>query len=115
MIKLTCREVTTLNNVHITVYGAEVKCASCIHLPSALETKEWLEAAIHRKFPDYDRININYCDIDTPKTDEQQLFSKKILEDIYFYPLVVINGDVVAEGNPRLPVIFEKITNEAEK
>lgn len=103
-----------MKDVLITVYGAAVKCASCIHLPSALETKEWLDAAIQRKFPDYN-ININYCDIESPKTDEQQLFSKKILDDEYFYPLVVINGDVLAEGNPRLPVIYEKIIQEVEK
>lgn len=34
----------------IKVYGAEKKCPSCINMPSALETKEWLEAAITRKY-----------------------------------------------------------------
>ncbi len=103
-----------MKDVFITVYGAEVKCASCIHLPSALETKEWLDAAIQRKYPNY-KIKVSYCDIDSPENDEQQLFSEKILNDEYFYPLVVINGDVVAEGNPRLPIIYEKIIKEVEK
>jgi len=114
MIKLIFQEVSKLNDVFITVYGAEVKCASCIHLPSALETKEWLDAAIQRKFPDYN-IHMSYCDIDSPMTKEEQLFSEKILDDEYFYPLVVINGEVVAEGNPRLPIIYEKIKREIKK
>ncbi|WP_416147086.1 DUF1462 family protein [Salipaludibacillus sp. HK11] len=94
--------------IEITVYGAKEKCVSCIHLPSALETKEWLEAAINRKFPAYS-IEFIYCDIDSPITEEQESFSNKILEDEYFYPLVVINGDVISEGNPRLPIIYKKI------
>lgn len=94
--------------INMTVYGAEVKCASCIHLPSAKETKEWLDAAIQRKFPDV-TIDIGYCDIEYPQTEEEQFFSSKILADEYFYPLVVLNGEVVAEGNPRLPVIYKKI------
>ncbi|PYZ92923.1 disulfide oxidoreductase [Salipaludibacillus keqinensis] len=103
-----------MTNIHITVYGAEVKCASCIHLPSALETKEWLDAAIQRKFPQ-DEYEVTYCDIYSPTTEEEKSFSEKILEDEYFYPLVVINSEVVAEGNPRLPVIFRKIEETAKK
>lgn len=94
--------------IKITVYGAEIKCASCIHLPSAFETKEWLEAAIKRKFPEKP-INIHYCDIDNPETKEEESFSSKIVEDEYFYPLVVLNGEVVAEGNPKLTAIYRKI------
>ncbi|WP_088032696.1 YuzD family protein [Evansella clarkii] len=94
--------------ITITVYGAEEKCASCIHLPSALETKEWLEAAVNRKFPDYD-ITFKYCDIEAPQSEEEKDFSMKILDDEYFYPLVVINGEVAGEGNPKLPAIYKII------
>ncbi|MCE7793029.1 YuzD family protein [Salipaludibacillus sp. CUR1] len=103
-----------MNPVYITVYGAEQKCASCIHLPSALETKEWLEAAITRKFPDYP-ITVEYCDIKQPKTEEERSFSEKILEDEYFYPLVVLNGEVAGEGNPRLSAIYGLIEQEQKK
>ena len=92
----------------ITVYGAEEKCASCIHLPSALETKEWVEAAVIRKFPEHN-IEFRYCDIEHPQSDEEKEFSSKILDDEFFYPLVVINGDIAAEGNPKLTSIFKKI------
>jgi disulfide oxidoreductase YuzD len=93
----------------MTVYGAEEKCASCIHLPSARETMEWLEAAITRKYPDIDFL-FTYVDIDEPTTTEvHSKFVDAIKEDEYFYPLVVLEGDVVAEGNPNLKEIYKKI------
>ncbi|RNA67404.1 YuzD family protein [Alteribacter keqinensis] len=94
--------------IKITIYGAEVKCASCIHLPTAFETKEWLEAAITRKFPEQ-KFRFVYCDIDSPVGEEQASFAERILDDEFFYPLVVLNGEVVAEGNPKLSSIYEKI------
>ncbi len=109
MIKCTYVEgIEDMVVIKITVYGAEIKCASCIHLPSAYETKEWLEAAIKRKFPEK-AIDIHYCDIENPVTKEEHSFSDKIEEEEYFYPLVVLNGEVVAEGNPKLATIFKKI------
>ncbi|MDQ0257642.1 disulfide oxidoreductase YuzD [Evansella vedderi] len=98
-------------SIKITVYGAEEKCASCIHLPTAIETKEWLEAAISRKFPDRS-IEFVYCDIEQPNSEEEKMFSEKILEDEYFYPLVVLNGKVVGEGNPKLTTIYQAIEEE---
>ncbi len=97
-----------MSSITITIYGAEIKCASCIHLPSAFETKEWLEAAIMRKFPDQ-AFNFIYCDIDAPQGEEQSNYAERILDDEFFYPLVVLNGEVVAEGNPKLSVIYKKI------
>ncbi|PRO65528.1 DUF1462 family protein [Alkalicoccus urumqiensis] len=88
----------------MTIYGAEKKCASCIHLPSALETKEWLEAALSRRYPDYP-VDIVYCDIEHPVTEEEKMFSEKILEDEYMYPLLVAGGEVIAEGEPRLKAV----------
>ena len=92
----------------MTVYGAEQKCASCVHLPSALETKEWLEAALTRKFPDAN-LSIHYVDIEQPEGEEQESYAEAILNDEYFYPLVILEGEVVAEGNPNLKTISAKI------
>ncbi|UJW59822.1 YuzD family protein [Bacillus sp. A116_S68] len=100
-----------MKELRLTVYGAEVKCQSCINLPSAMETKEWLEAAVKRKFPET-TIHFVYCDIFKPTTTEEKIFSEKIQNEDYFYPLVVINNEVVAEGNPKLRAVFEKIEAE---
>ncbi|GEL07794.1 DUF1462 family protein [Salisediminibacterium halotolerans] len=97
----------------ISVYGAEEKCASCIHLPSAIETKEWLEAALNRKFPDA-AIEYRYCDIQFPQTEEDRYYARKIQADEYFYPLVVLNGRVVAEGDPHLPDIAKEVAALAD-
>ncbi|MDQ0206596.1 YuzD family protein [Alkalicoccobacillus murimartini] len=94
--------------ITMTVYGAEQKCASCVHLPSALETKEWLEAALIRKFPEAG-LTVLYVDIEQPKGEEQESFAEAILNDEYFYPLVVLNGEVIAEGNPNLKTVSAKL------
>ncbi len=102
----------TMRYYTVTVFGAEEKCASCIHLPSAKETFEWLEAAIKRKYPDHP-ITFEYVDIDKPHQEEQhKAFVQAIQADEYFYPLVVINGEVVAEGNPNLKEIFARIASK---
>ncbi|KHF41103.1 YuzD family protein [Halalkalibacter okhensis] len=93
----------------MTVYGAEEKCASCIHLPSAKETMEWLEAAIIRKYPNTS-IVFEYVDIDKPTSNEaHNYYAEAIKEDEFFYPLVVLEGEVLAEGNPKLKSIYKKI------
>ncbi|TWI60109.1 disulfide oxidoreductase YuzD [Halalkalibacter nanhaiisediminis] len=93
----------------MTVFGAEEKCASCIHLPSARETMEWLDAAISRKFPEVS-LKIEYVDIDMPGEDELHVrLAESIRDDEYFYPLVLLNDEIVAEGNPNLKDIFAKI------
>ncbi|MFD2215905.1 YuzD family protein [Metabacillus endolithicus] len=95
--------------VEISVYGAEVLCPSCVNLPSAKETYEWLEAALNRKYKDQPFM-IVYIDIDQPQEEpDKQEFAQKILNDEYFYPLVVIEGKVVGEGSPRLKVICEEM------
>ncbi|MDT8858629.1 YuzD family protein [Alkalihalobacillus sp. MEB130] len=99
----------------ISVYGAEEKCASCIHLPSAKETMEWLEAAITRKFP-LVSFDFEYVDIEEPPNDKTHIhYSDAIKDEEYFYPLVVLEGEVVAEGNPNLKEIYGKIEELTEK
>lgn len=92
--------------LQIVIYGADDPCPSCIHSPSSKETKEWLEAAVQRKFPDQ-AITFRYVDIQSPENDLDKHYTEKIINDEYFYPLVVANEQVIGEGNPRLKEIFQ--------
>jgi disulfide oxidoreductase YuzD len=95
--------------VEICIYGAEVLCASCVNLPSAKETYEWLDAALTRKYKDQP-FEIAYIDIYEPQGDrEKQEIAEKIINDEYFYPLVVVEGTIVGEGNPRLKRVYEEM------
>ncbi|BAB07135.1 DUF1462 family protein [Halalkalibacterium halodurans] len=94
--------------IEVTVFGAEEKCASCIHLPSAKETMEWLEAAVKRKYPEHN-FRFRYVDINKVAEKKDQAYADAILSDEYMYPLVVIEDEVVAEGNPRLKDVYVKI------
>ncbi len=99
--------VKRVKNVEINVYGAEVLCPSCVNLPSAKETYEWLEAALSRKY-EGQAFHITYIDIhQLQENQEKQEMADKILADEFFYPLVVIEGEVVGEGSPRLKKIYE--------
>ncbi|ARK31920.1 DUF1462 family protein [Halalkalibacter krulwichiae] len=103
------------HNLKITVYGAEEKCASCIHLPSAKETMEWLEAAVLRKFPELD-FQFEYIDIDVPGEKEVHIkYAELIKADEFFYPLVVLGNEVIAEGNPNLKEVFKKIEHASNE
>ncbi|MFK4997333.1 DUF1462 family protein [Bacillus sp. N9] len=82
--------------IEIFVYGAEQICASCVGLPSSRETYEWLEAAINRKFPNQP-FSILYIDLFNPP-NEHQPYCLQILEKNMFYPVVKIEGQIVAEG-----------------
>jgi disulfide oxidoreductase YuzD len=93
----------------IIVYGAEQLCASCVNLPSARETYEWLEAALGRKYPNQPFI-ISYVDIFQPPEDEaRKRFAKRVIEEDLFYPVVVLEGRIVGEGNPKLKVIYQEM------
>lgn len=96
--------------VEIIVYGGEELCQSCVRMPSSKETVDWLDAAIARKFPNQPYV-ISLVDIfDPPKDDPSKLsFSKKVLDEEMFYPVVVINEKVVGEGDPRLKTIFAEL------
>ncbi|USG66823.1 YuzD family protein [Brevibacillus ruminantium] len=95
-------------SVEIKVYGTEQLCASCVNLPSAKETAEWLLAAVGRKYGN-DSIRIIYSDFQQPETEEDKSWAQRILEEDLWYPLVVISGEIVGEGNPKLKDIYEKL------
>ncbi|WP_071393681.1 YuzD family protein [Bacillus tuaregi] len=95
--------------VEMAVYGAEQICASCVNLPSSKDTYEWLEAAVKRKFPNQP-FTYTYIDLFEPTDDEEkQRMIKKIIEEDLFYPVVVIEGNIVDEGNIRLKNVYAEL------
>jgi disulfide oxidoreductase YuzD len=95
--------------VEIIVYGAEQLCPSCVNLPSSKETYEWLEAAISRKFSDQP-FTISYVDIFNPPNDsEKKDFAERVIEEDMFYPVVLLEGKIVGEGNPKLKTIYAEM------
>lgn len=93
--------------VEVVVYGAEELCASCVNFPSAQETTSWLKAALGRKYQD--AVHVHYVDIHQPEGKEEEAFSRRVIEEDLWYPVVVIGGEIVAEGNPRLKTIQQKL------
>ncbi|KAA0545365.1 DUF1462 family protein [Bacillus sp. BGMRC 2118] len=99
----------SLIEVEICVYGAEVLCPSCVNMPSSKETYDWLEAAVGRKFPNQP-FTITYIDIFNPPVDEEKAeFASRVIEEDMFYPVVVINNEIVGEGNPRLKTVYAEL------
>ncbi|WP_301108896.1 YuzD family protein [Sporosarcina sp.] len=93
--------------VTIEVYGADIICASCVNAPSSKDTYEWLEAALSRKYPGQP-FSINYIDIEQDIKDSRQLeIIEKIREDEYFYPLVMVDHEMVGEGYIQLKPVFK--------
>ncbi|SDK07874.1 Disulfide oxidoreductase YuzD [Sediminibacillus albus] len=93
--------------VKLTVYGADQICASCVNAPGSVETFEWLQAAIARKFEQASAIEFEYVDIfNPPDMEAHKQFVKRVQQEEFFYPVVLINGEVAGEGNPRLKSIF---------
>ncbi|MBC1798272.1 DUF1462 family protein [Listeria booriae] len=95
----------------IFVYGSTNICASCVGAPSSKETEEWLRAAIGRKFPGQP-FQVEYVDIFAPQEEtELKKIADMIVEEDYMYPVIVIDGEVIAEGNPRLKDIYAMMTD----
>ena len=92
--------------IEVIVYGTEVICASCVGMPSSVETYEWLKAALGRKY-DEAAYTVTYVDFNVPQADEgKQQFAERVVEEDLFYPVVVINDEIVGEGNPKLKHIY---------
>ena len=97
------------SNILIEIYGADVICASCVNAPSSKDTHEWLEAAISRKYP-AQPFDIEYIDIDsTIENDRQNEVAEKVRNDEYFYPLVMINDEMIGEGHIQLKPVFNAL------
>ncbi|SDZ35389.1 DUF1462 family protein [Thermoactinomyces sp. DSM 45892] len=93
--------------VEVLVYGTKENCSSCVTLPSAVETASWLEAALLRKFGG--QVKVRYIDICAPENEIDQVFSNRIIEENLWYPIVVIQGEILAEGNPKLRALYQYI------
>ncbi|RIP35804.1 DUF1462 family protein [Staphylococcus gallinarum] len=96
-----------MNKASVVVYGADVVCASCVNAPTSLNTYDWLQPVLKRKYPDLS-FEFTYIDIekDTENlTDHDQQFIERIQEDELFYPLVTINDEYVADGYIQLNAI----------
>lgn len=97
--------------VNVQVYGTKVICASCVGMPSSTETFEWLQAAIGRKYEGQEnKFQFDYIDFQEEQEDEdKKAFAERVVEEDLFYPVVLVNGEVVGEGNPRLKDVYEEI------
>lgn len=96
------------NKILVEVFGAEVICASCVGMPSSIETFEWLQAALGRKYPDLN-IDFHYIDIFNVENQDKEEFAERVRNDEFFYPVVLVNGEVVGEGNPKLKDVYSAI------
>ncbi|MEK4230468.1 YuzD family protein [Solibacillus sp. FSL H8-0538] len=93
-------------NPVIEVYGADIMCASCVNAPSSKDTYEWLQAAIDRKYPNLS-YTIRFIDIEAPLEDARDAdYAARIQDDEFFYPLVLINDEVVGEGYVQIKPVF---------
>ncbi|MHA6258795.1 YuzD family protein [Sporosarcina sp. CAU 1771] len=96
----------SLNKISLEIYGADIICASCVNAPSSKDTYEWLQAAITRKYPNQP-FDIHYIDIESETLDpKHKEVALKVLDDEFFYPLIMIDGNMIAEGHVQLKPIF---------
>jgi disulfide oxidoreductase YuzD len=94
------------------VYGSSVICASCVGAPSSKETEDWLRAAVGRKFANQP-FEVEYVDIFDPEqvSPNVQALARKIVDEDYMYPVIVVDDEIIAEGNPRLKDIYKVMTD----
>ena len=93
----------------IEVYGADIICASCVNAPTSKDTYERLQAAITRKFPNQE-VKYRFINIDAVLENERDIdYANRIQEDEFFYPLVLINDEVVGEGYVQIKPVYEAL------
>jgi disulfide oxidoreductase YuzD len=80
-----------------------------VNAPTSKDTYEWLQAAINRKYPNQ-LYKITYIDIQKPIDNErQQDLANRVLEEEFFYPLVLIEDEVVGEGYIQINSVFAEL------
>lgn len=90
--------------MEITVYGTEVTCPSCVGAPSSEETFSWLKAVLGRKYEQ--EMTLRYVDFETATSDQ---WTEALKEDVYFYPLIVLDDEMIDEGYVKLKTITAAI------
>ncbi|ALC84600.1 disulfide oxidoreductase [Bacillus sp. FJAT-22090] len=96
----------TTQAINIEIFGADIVCASCVNAPSSKDTYEWLQAAIDRKFPNH-QVSFTYIDIEKPiENKKYQTIANRIADDEFFYPLVMLNEEVIGEGYIQLKPVY---------
>ncbi|MCS1351769.1 YuzD family protein [Mechercharimyces sp. CAU 1602] len=93
--------------VDLWVYGTEELCASCVNLPSSKETAVWLAAVLERRYGK--QVQVHYVDFEEPQDEVQSKLATQIIEEELWYPVIVLADMVVSEGNPRLPLLYQKL------
>lgn len=100
------------NKVLVEIYGADIICASCVNSPSSKDTYDWLQAAIGRKYPNQP-FTIEYIDIESTIEDPiKKGIAQQVLDDEFFFPLVMIDGTMIGEGHISLKPIFSEFEKQ---
>jgi len=95
--------------ITVTVYGREQICASCVGAPSSWETYEWLQAALNRKYKER-FLAYEYIDIDKEQElEKHKKFIARMEEDDLFWPVILVNDEIVAEGIPHLKQVYKAL------
>ncbi|HCJ4362083.1 TPA: DUF1462 family protein, partial [Listeria innocua] len=55
---------------------------------------------------------VEYVDIFNPPNEAALAdMANKIVDEDYMYPVIVVDGEIIAEGNPRLKDIYQVMTD----
>ena len=80
-----------------------------MNAPSSKDTYEWLQAAIDRKYPGQ-VYTINYINIEQPIENERHKdWASRVQDDEFFYPLVLINNEVIGVGYIQLKPFYKEL------
>ena len=95
----------------IEVFGADIMCASCVNARRLrIHTNGYKQ--LSRANIQIKTFSIRYIDIEGAIENERdQDFANRIQEDEFFYPLVLINDEVVGEGYVQIKPIFPALEN----
>ena len=97
--------------MEIKVYGAAQTCPSCVGAPSSEETYSWLQAVLGRKYET--ALTFEYVDFEAAQVEDEWITA--LQDDVYFYPLVLLDGEMVDEGYVQLKKITQAIDRRLEK
>jgi disulfide oxidoreductase YuzD len=100
----------------VNIYGREKACPSCVNAPGSIETYEWLQAILKRKYPDA-QFNFSYIDLDHNDnlTDFDESIIEQINNDELFYPLVAINDEILQDGYVQIKPIQKWLNYKEER